>query len=432
MLPCNCADWQAATGAGARNGCLADGGSLSGTDSLAVHASYVNTLDVAVHLQLDAGDGQRQVVTLPPHAATPVLQPMPLPPLSHAPQSSGQPPALRLLVDLLCARTLGDGVSPGAPRELVARLAVAGRLAAQLAPVTQGMETRAMAAPSLGAPTVWNERFVVPLPLDLVEQLLLPAPGDNPFAGTALELALSLMDGSGERGVGRILGCATASVPYDWLLAQVAAGMAARLATPTAVAGGGGDGKQKSSAHGMMLTLCVDGASSSSSSSAAPPSCATEVDMVVSLDDSQVSSSWLPQARAARQYGRSARLTGTAAGGGRRSNFGSASDVGSVAAASRGTSWMRQALRLEGSEVWSPFSYAAVRQIPGAPVSPHAGVVPIRAGQGLVLELAYTGEFLSPHKELQLLLQQRCHVHCHLCRYLSLLLQRWLCSAAVM
>lgn len=59
-----------------------------------------------------------------------------------------------------------------------------------------------------------------------------------------------------------------------------------------------------------------------------------------------------------------------------------------VAAAAGGH---KHALRLEGSDVWSPFSYTSLRRLTGVNTGPHTGVVPIRAGQGLVMELSYAG-----------------------------------------
>lgn len=60
----------------------------------------------------------------------------------------------------------------------------------------------------------------------------------------------------------------------------------------------------------------------------------------------------------------------------------------SLAAAAAG---QKHALRLEGSDVWSPFSYTSLRRLTGRNTGPHTGIVPIRAGQGLVMELSYTG-----------------------------------------
>lgn len=58
----------------------------------------------------------------------------------------------------------------------------------------------------------WNERFMLMLPPALAEQLLCPAPGDNPFAGISLELKISVYDGSGRSGMGLLIGTATVPV----------------------------------------------------------------------------------------------------------------------------------------------------------------------------------------------------------------------------
>lgn len=39
-----------------------------------------------------------------------------------------------------------------------------------------------------GVEVVWNERFILKLPVELSEQLLCPAPGDNQFAGVPLQV----------------------------------------------------------------------------------------------------------------------------------------------------------------------------------------------------------------------------------------------------
>lgn len=119
---------------------------------------------------------------------------------------------------------------------------VIGKLQKQLAEATQGMLTRAVPAhvslvPSaqaslqaqqgtevvMGQTIRWNERFVLALPPELAEQLLTPAPGDNPFEGVALELRVAVCDGSGERGLGRVVSRSVVQVKYSWLLGQVQA-----------------------------------------------------------------------------------------------------------------------------------------------------------------------------------------------------------------
>ncbi len=44
------------------------------------------------------------------------------------------------------------------------------------------------ATTAAGSEVVWNERFVLKLPVELSEQLLCPAPGDNQFAGVPLQV----------------------------------------------------------------------------------------------------------------------------------------------------------------------------------------------------------------------------------------------------
>jgi len=46
---------------------------------------------------------------LPPHIVTPLTQPMPLPPVSHAPMTASQPPPMRLVVDILAGKLLPAG-----------------------------------------------------------------------------------------------------------------------------------------------------------------------------------------------------------------------------------------------------------------------------------------------------------------------------------
>ena len=53
----------------------------------------------------------------------------------------------------------------------------------------------------------------------------------------------------------------------------------------------------------------------------------------------------------------------------------------------------RHALRLEGGEVWSPFSYAALQRVSGALGGTHSAVLPIKGvGRGLALEVGYVGK----------------------------------------
>lgn len=225
---------------------------------------------------------RRETVLLPARQRVSVVQPLPQPPASHAPQKNPIPPPVRLLVDVLSAHlppaaggATGGGPPPG---ELFCVLSVASAAADFSQQVTWGMVTRAVApgaggatasalepgatcriaqrnatgASSSGAGTgavagaastgasaagvdtkgkegkstvaSWRERFIVNLPLALVEQLLTPAPGDNPFAGTAVELRLALHSGAGAEGLGRLWGTASVPVLYSWLATQVTVG----------------------------------------------------------------------------------------------------------------------------------------------------------------------------------------------------------------
>jgi hypothetical protein len=376
---------------------------------------------------------------------------------------------------------------------------VTGRLAKQLAADTQGMATRAVpvrvsfnpeAQASQSAQQclvvnpsqdiAWNERFVLALPADLAEQLLTPAPGDNPFEGVALRLKVTVIDGSAERGLGRVLSSTEVPVTFNWLLSQIQALLAVRAdaaaaaGATTARAGASAQQQQGEDAAGDSVSTEVAQAAAqagqaagrkaastaakaygiglqhtlqlwkpgtgppdappggperpATSSTAAAVAAATaavgagpqadgeagaapimQVKVKLSLDDSQVSSSWYPHQLMRR---RMAHLLSTS-----RSSSSASTQLQqaqptrqgsrSLSTDSRlpqgqhlmGGAWgrlsgggPRNALRLEGSDVWSPFSYSSLRRLVGAPVgAPHSGVVPIRAGPGLVLELAYIG-----------------------------------------
>jgi hypothetical protein len=343
----------------------------------------------------------------------------------------------------------------------------------------------------------WNERFVLALPAELAEQLLTPAPGDNPFEGVALWLKVTVLDGSGDRGLGRVLSSTEVPVTFNWLLSQIQALLnvradAATTATAVTAATGAFSQQQeqqqqqgqaalpadvaqaaamageaagkkaaskstKSYGLGLQQTLQLwrqgtgptdpspggpeqaqqqgqgtpSGGGSTAAASAAAAATAAAVAVAggqpegeeaarptmqlkikLSLDDSQVSSSWYPhqlmmrrlthllnttrssssaspQMQLARTTGQGSRGLGTDF----RPPQGTSSAVGAWGRGA-GASGARNALRLEGSDVWSPFSYTSLRRLVGAPAgAAHTGVVPIRAGPGLVLELSYLGEW---------------------------------------
>lgn len=323
----------------------------------------------------------------------------------------------------------------------------------------------------------WNERFVLALPADLAEQLLTPAPGDNPFEGVALSLKVTVLDGSGDRGLGRVLSSTEVPVTFDWLLSQVQAQLAVRADAATAAGAGAGATTAAGQGHaaqdaspgvsqaaaqagekagqqaaskaaktygiGMEETLqlwkpgqgphasspggpeqpAADAVAAATTAAAAAAGQSDgeegsggpimQLKLKLSLDDSQVSSSWYPHQLMRRRLGHllsTSRASGSAgthlqlSPGSRQQGSSRPLSTDSrrpqaqhpLAGAwgtTPGSGGARNALRLEGSDVWSPFSYTSLRRLVGAPVgAPHSGVVPIRAGPGLVLEMAYIGE----------------------------------------
>jgi hypothetical protein len=336
----------------------------------------------------------------------------------------------------------------------------------------------------------WNERFVLALPADLAEQLLTPAPGDNPFEGVALRLKVTVLDGSGERGVGRVLSSTEVPVTFNWLLSQIQALLAVRAdaaaaagaatasagalaqqhqdagaaegsvstevvqaATQAGQAAGRKAASKAAKAYGIglqqMLQLWKPGTGppdaspggpeqQAASSAAAAVAAATaaaaavgagaqpdgeegvapimQLKVKLSLDDSQVSSSWYPHQLMRRRMAHLLRTSRSSSSASTQLQLAQPTRQGSrpLSTDSRlpqgpqhpmGGAWgrlsgsgARNALRLEGSDVWSPFSYTSLRRIVGAPAgAPHSGVVPIRAGPGLVLELAYIGMCDPPY-----------------------------------
>jgi hypothetical protein len=134
-------DWQAsaadaaASGGGGSDGSGRSGGGappgssksgLAAADGLSVYTTFSNTLDTAAYLQLNYGQGRKQVVVLPAHATTPITQPMPVPSTSHAPASWSQPPPVRLVIDILDGRLVSDLAGTGAVLELAIKVREAG------------------------------------------------------------------------------------------------------------------------------------------------------------------------------------------------------------------------------------------------------------------------------------------------------------------
>jgi vacuolar protein sorting-associated protein 13A/C len=115
------ADWQdLAAGGDASSAAAKRRQGLAATDGLTVYTTVLNTLDTAAYIQLDYGEGRKEVVTLPPHTTTPLTQPVPVPAASHAPLTDGQPPPMRLVVDVLDGQLLaGLGGASWAPELFV-------------------------------------------------------------------------------------------------------------------------------------------------------------------------------------------------------------------------------------------------------------------------------------------------------------------------
>lgn len=97
---------------------------LAAADGLQVFTTFTNTLDTAAFLQLNYGEGRKQVVTLPPHAATPLTQPLPVPPISHAPLTATQAPSVRLVIDVLDAKLLSELAGTGSIPELSVKVSM--------------------------------------------------------------------------------------------------------------------------------------------------------------------------------------------------------------------------------------------------------------------------------------------------------------------
>jgi hypothetical protein len=308
------------------------------------------------------------------------------------------------------------------------------QLAPELAQQTEGMVTRAVPVQAALVPSAqasstaqaglaveqgqqvqWNQRFVVALPPQLAEQLLTPAPGDNPWELAPLELQLEVWDGSGERGLGRKLSSTQLTVSYSWLLGQVQALLAIRQAaaaatTSSTAAAAGGQHRRSLSVPGAAAAaaaeqlgqthvLDFEAVGDTSSATDKQPGDTSEalmqLSVAVSLDGSQVSSSWYPHQRMRRQLARLVSISKNSpikvSSSSKQGLTGQQLAPRGRLAAAAAVGGSRHALRLEGSDMWSPFSYASLRRLSGQMAGPHAGIVPIRAGQGLVLEVSYAG-----------------------------------------
>jgi vacuolar protein sorting-associated protein 13A/C len=228
-----------------------------------------------------------------------------------------------------------------------------------------------------GGKAAWRERFVLNLPPALAEQLLSPAPGDNPYAGTALELTLSLVDGAAAGGLGEAWGSAAVPVLYSWLGTQVDL-----LRSNRQVAAGAAGSAEAGGEFTVELQPSAAAAAHRSAASGEPP--AGSLRIRLSLD-----AGFVEEAALSQPGGGGARPWG---GAGRQS-------PGARAAPPEAG----RALRLEGTEAWVPFSYSNMQRLaPGSQLSGRS-VVPICAGAGLALETSFEARaltavsFIHPH-----------------------------------
>jgi vacuolar protein sorting-associated protein 13A/C len=250
-------DWQG--GAAASSNLDASASGLAAADGLTTTACLYNSLDVPAYMQLDFGHERREVVILAPRAWTSYVQPLAQPPQSHAALPAAIPPPVRLMIDVGAGLLLprAAAVLGSSAPELFVRAEVAGALAGSLPRgAADCMSTRAIPAhiefdaeglvnkagssggaaaagaaasaadagaePAAGGAAVapqgqrleWGERFMLALPAALAEQLLTPAPGDNPFAGVALELRISVYDVGGEDGTSSLVGSSVLKVGF--------------------------------------------------------------------------------------------------------------------------------------------------------------------------------------------------------------------------
>ena len=67
----------------------------------------------------------------------------------------------------------------------------------------------------------WGERFVLTFPAALSEQLVRPAPGDNPYAGVPLELQFELVVPAASSGLGAVVARGALPISFQWMADQV-------------------------------------------------------------------------------------------------------------------------------------------------------------------------------------------------------------------
>jgi vacuolar protein sorting-associated protein 13A/C len=278
---------------------------------------------------------------------------------------------------------------------------------------------------------------MVTLPQNLTENLLSPAPGDNPFAGVTDQLRVSVWDASAAGGVGGLLATKVLPLQYNWLQHELQQALLKRQAagssgTGAAGAAGGGSGppglqRAASSKHSNFVTLSMELTGDPATAAAAAaggggpaagarppaeseggqgldPAAAFQLRMALRIDDSQVDPSWFPKRREQQQAALVA--AAAAAQGSSTSSPGSAPGSNGLGASGRG--WQaalatRHALRLAEGAVWCPFSWSNLQRTSGGgALGGHSAVLPIKGiARGLALEVEYAGgweAFLSIFK----------------------------------
>lgn len=291
-----------------------------------------------------------------------------------------------------------EGQAAG-PVELACRIKITGRASPLLAESGWGMVTRALpctASPLFPSPTAaaapgsganssgglvsWCERFVLQLPPALSEQLLLPAPGDNPFAGEPLELQLEVLAPVAAGGTGSVVARGAVPIQFDWLANQAAFLQLAACASGRHGAdGGGAAAAAAAAAAGMLageaaagasardritaaalqvqvpLAPASPGAAAADRTSAGDPSAVPGkplLHMRVSLDSHQAE--WLSSRLASSSTSSTAAGGTGSTAGGRRG--------GPKPLAGRESSVGKRALKLPPSEAWAPFALSGGAQ----------------------------------------------------------------------
>ncbi|DBB13386.1 TPA: hypothetical protein ACH3X3_005119 [Trebouxia sp. C0006] len=168
---------------------------LAAADASRLHTVVDNKLGVAARMELDFGD-HMQTAELPAKASTPVLQPLPQPPLRHSKSLQGAPEAQPAALLPPPAHLRTNNKKQGQMQQIVCGLTFEDTLN-NAHTGTWGVRTRAIMAHSAGK-VEWVERLILEL--------------KGPI-GTAGKLKLQLVDTAANTGAGQPI--AHASVDLD-------------------------------------------------------------------------------------------------------------------------------------------------------------------------------------------------------------------------